>query len=289
MSNEWAPARISAFSSAVERHPWSNPVEAEGGDEGDPRDMTPQAVARGGMMTVIDRAAWLREINNAADGPRSAAMELGGYRRCARFTNLVEGEAFAAFIERWVRQHPDDSFEGACGSFAPPSPEAAAVLRDHWIYGARFWAWWSGIRHTDGVVDGPVMPPRPETNAHGVDVSKIREGDYVRTSETWLLATGPLETGRVPFRDQHGKPAWVFARRIVEHRAAPRVVLPDGREVVPDRMWNCGPSQYARVGGKMFGRATAEAPWRDLSEVMDGDRQGSGMDRVWPPADLEGA
>lgn len=396
------------------------------------RDITPplrdpEPRARGGM-TVVDRSAWLAAINAAGDGPRSAALETGGYLRCARFVNIVEAEAFGAFVERWVHKHPDDVFEGACGTFDAPSPEAAAVLRDHWIFGPRFWAWWQGrqkpakapeperprlrdsyepqvspqglttepprdpyafpvgfVLTPEGKLGQPLYAPDPapdprpaltladgstvradevyewsrggdvpwprvalagsagfrlsgstgfwerapdvtgrecgdsvwtrvyppaETkpgpagtvNAHGVDVSKVRAGDYARhVNWGWCLVRAADRAKDGPSSDcipvvapvKHQHVIGIHPSAITDHRPAPRITLPDGREVVPERMWERRPEfgryEVAQVGDGPRGyveRVDDSFPW-GFDGAWAAEPDPAYYRRTWPPADAE--
>lgn len=86
---------------------------------------------------------------------------------------------------------------------------------------------------------------------------------------------------------------------VADHRAAPRIVLPDGREVTPSRMWTSrrDSTEHAAEweGGQWY--------WRDRGSCSRAGPPSDGVPertrfadlstidwpRVWPPAECEGA
>lgn len=354
------------------------------------RDITPplrdpEPRARGGM-TVVDESAWKRAINE--------------YTKAESIAFLRAADQFASGVEKHMRARPDLSFEVVCAGIgeAPLAPDAAA-LREFWIYGERFWAWWlrhEGLREcrlddeaavppvvitlavegpdrsaetldalsrsldprpvltlADGstvradevweslswswanvggapflrpglgcpwqpwqpsrtkrprpyrsgeypVFDAPrVYPPaeaKPTVNAHGVDVGRIRAGDYVRTDAgNWCRVIGETAGGAQFIADagpnDRDEPGGLWPRHVTEHRAAPRITLPDGREVTPERMWRqrseFGNLEIVQVEGRCFVHRPSES-WEPADYWTRNVPDPNYYRRVWPPADVEG-
>lgn len=126
--------------------------------------------------------------------------------------------------------------------------------------------------------------PTPSTNAHGIDVSAIRAGDYVRSGIGWRRVLRVEDDGF--FITPRGPGAeWWAPKSIIDHRPAPRIVLPGGREVVPERMWRLDGRERADIDGSAW-NATEDGQWFEISDVPWFPQNVARWERLWPPLDV---
>lgn len=222
------------------------------------RDITPplrdpEPRARGGM-TVVDESAWKRAINK--------------YTKVESIAFLRAADQFASGVEKHMRARPDLSFEVVCAGIgeAPLAPDAAA-LREFWIYGPRFWAWWQGRQK-------PAKAPEPE---------RPRLRDHYGPQGT------PQGLRGLVFHHGHG----AYAPG-ADPDPRPVLTLADGSTVRADEVWedrhgagcaNAGRVAYFCHPGQAWERSTTDRPWSDTEFAS----RRSKTRRVWPPAECEGA
>ena len=216
------------------------------------RDITPplrdpEPRARGGM-TVVDESAWKRAINE--------------YTKAESIAFLRAADQFASGVEKHMRARPDLSFEVVCAGIgeAPLAPDAAA-LREFWIYGERFWAWWQGRLRHEGLRecrmdDEAAVPP--------VVITLAVEGSD-RSAETLDALSRSLDP-------------------------RPVLTLADGTTVRADEVWedrhgggcaNVGRVAYFCHPGQAWERSTTDRPWSDTEFAS----RRSKTRRVYPPVD----
>ena len=121
----------------------------------------------------------------------------------------------------------------------------------------------------------------------------IRVGDYVRALNTPLLRVVAVRGFEVTAVDA-AQPVYGYMLQVgavTEHRAAPRIVLPDGRAVVPERMWRqrseFGNLEIVQVEGRCFVHRPSES-WEPADYWTRNVPDPNYYRRVWPPADVEG-
>lgn len=293
-------------------HPWLAHLSTDNDDGppdvGDPRDLVQPEIARGGM-TTCDPEAWARAINEAA---RAAGERRGEWRgEWPSWTVLGcmrDADRFGLSMEMAIARCLDPEVAFRASTFGVSAHEGAhhvvaAVLWQHWIYGERFWAWWQGrqkpslidevrrgkIVERDGDRVRVVREPTPSTNAHGIDVSAIRVGDYVRKREgQWAQVAHLWRRGSLHARLDSGAGIHTYFNHpddVFDHRPAPRIVLPDGREVVPERMWRLDGRARADIDGSAWG-ATEDGRWFEVSNVPWCPQNVARWERLWPPLDV---
>ena len=332
------------------------------------RDITPpmrdpEPRARGGM-TTRDPEAWAREVNTTGDHDSDRVHgDRKRQSKVRRARALRDADAVGLHVERAVAAGWD--FARALDAFGQRlDGESAGRLRQHWIYGERFWAWWQGRQK-------PAKAPEPDAG-HAAGAARARvPGDQIRTHTGWHTVTAAehpayphvatesgmwfrgaiLETRRkdeakpttlaappgcdpggparnVPIRvgdyvrarDKSGRCDFDFWARVTgvsdaaseyvkcvgldpaceyhvplscvaDHRPAPRIVLPDGRAVVPERMWRqrseFGNLEIVQVEGRCFVHRPSES-WEPADYWTRNVPDPNYYRRVWPPADVEG-
>lgn len=132
--------------------------------------------------------------------------------------------------------------------------------------------------------------PRAAVNAHGVDVSRIAVGDYVAHRafpKQWVRVDSTRPAGHeIVARGES-----MYTKNLVGHRPAPRIVLPDGRSVVPDRMYRDHGGLYANIDDDAWIKRTDDAEWslHDPGDPWTDSENAKGEERTWPPLDVEPA
>lgn len=266
-------------------HPWTIPADSgdDTDDVGDPRDMTAPVRRRGGM-TVRDEAAWAREVNTTGDhGSSRIHGDRKRQSKVRRARALGAADLAGLRVEQAVAGGRD--FGDALYVYARHlDDESAMRLRQHWIYGERFWAWWQArevarARSSSAAVASSL-------NAHGVDVSKIRPGDYVRQAHDgwWLVRESVRPEPIFVWCRESGRTAFVAKEDVVEHRSCPRIMLPNG-EVAVDALW-----EHRSIGGYFVAERTGGFwytaglfnDWQPIGRLAF---QNSCWECVWPPAE----
>lgn len=219
------------------------------------RDITPplrdpEPRARGGM-TTRDPEAWAREVNTTGD-----------HDKVRRARALRDADAVGLHVERAVAAGWD--FARALDAFGQRlDGESAGRLRQHWIYGERFWAWWQGRLRHEGLRecrmdDEAAVPP--------VVITLAVEGPD-RSAETLDALSRSLDP-------------------------RPVLTLADGTTVRADEVWedrhgggcaNVGRVAYFCHPGQAWERSTTDRPWSDTEFAS----RRSKTRRVYPPAKCE--
>ncbi len=207
-----------------QQHPWTIPREDDDGppDVGDPRDMAPQSVVRGGM-TVVDRDAWLAAVNEAVSTTEPAVRTNGSVLRLLNIDS--DGYLCEQVIARGDRE-PKRVF--ATFGLAIASQHEAELLRDHWVFGPRFWAWWRGRQEAVKLAKEQGPAPAPETAGSASGNGGFDPRPLFRSS------TGGLER----------------ADELYEWAGGPTTY--DALAVVLDKVWVCGRTtkNWQRAGYK---------------------------------------
>lgn len=213
------------------------------------RDITPplrdpEPRARGGM-TARDPEAWAREVNTTGD-----------HDKVRRARALRDADAVGLHVERAVAAGWD--FARALDAFGQRlDGESAGRLRQHWIYGERFWAWWqqpakNGLRVTANLRTGEITEAKPAPTA-----AHLAPGDQIRTRTGWHTVTA------------------------AEHPAYPHVATESG-------MWSRGAILETRRKDEAKPTTLAAPPGCDPGGPARNVPDPNYYRRVWPPAECEG-
>lgn len=125
----------------------------------------------------------------------------------------------------------------------------------------------------------PLPAPEPACD-------EIRVGDYVRVSLYGWREVTSVASDRVGF-NVDGEGCGALLEAVDGHRPAPRIPLPDGREVVPDAMWRYPDgSALANVDGAPWASGL-DGAFRRVLGASWSDAAGGRKSRIWPPPEVE--
>lgn len=239
-----------------------------------------------------DKSAWEVPIDNTTL-----------YRDPRPVLRLASGETVRADL--LLQRKPGPEYLGWCQRLAVGGGTKLAQLANgqwHDVGQTGDWSEQEALGAFERVYP-PAEAKAATVNAHGVDVGKIAIGDYVHSAgdKQWLCVArisrpghgSPLGHIESPKDRPERHSGWCLCLEDVDrHRAAPRITLPDGREVAVERMWRSERRRlsWANAAHGSWAKFDSEPAWAEYGRepLPDSHMNPSrGEERVWPPAEVE--